>query len=200
MTPTGLSRFWEITCGAVGALMFAAGVWVALGGRGPQFDRQEEAVGGIIFAMFGLLCIAGSLKFRSSHTPLRRAVGGVAVRAPDRARIGGGIDVELAVTPQVDGDGLEVGLVCVHRQAVATRVATQYGRVPVPSIKEKTLSEDWQRVGPQRQFRFAIPAEAFPSSDGAADACMWRVAVRQSQRFRPDAMTVHPIWVDPAAI
>jgi hypothetical protein len=193
-----LMRFWEIATGVVGTAMFLAGVWVALGGRGPQFDRQEEAVGGVIFALGGLLCMAGSLKFRTMRTPLRRPVAGVAVRTQEQAHLGGTVNAELTVTPPASGADLEMGLLCVHRFNVARQVTTQYGRVPTAVIKEKVLAEQWLPVGNQRQFSFAVPPDAYPSGGDATNACTWRVVVRQPKRFRPDAITTVPIRVEPA--
>jgi hypothetical protein len=47
--------------GFVGTAMFAAGVWVAAGGRGARFDRQEELLGGLFFAAVGLVCTSVAL-------------------------------------------------------------------------------------------------------------------------------------------
>jgi hypothetical protein len=52
--------FWEPACFIVGAGMLGAGVFVAAGGRGSEFDRSEEALGGTFFALIGLLCVYGA--------------------------------------------------------------------------------------------------------------------------------------------
>src|SRR5688500_18149810 len=59
--------------GLVGAAMYAAGIWVAAGGRGPQFDRMEELLGGLFFAAGGLLCVFGALAIAERGRPKRSA-------------------------------------------------------------------------------------------------------------------------------
>lgn len=192
-----VGRFWEITCAVVGSLMFLAGAFVAMGGRGPGFDRQEELYGGIFFASFGLLAVFVALKMRNARIPLRRTVAGVALAVSPEARVGGAVDVDLTIDPGTTTDGLEVGLVCVRRMGGPNHAYTQYGRVPVANVREKKVSEQWQPVASGRHFAFTVPPDAPASSEGTNDADAWRVAVRRPLRFRRDAMTVVPIWVVP---
>jgi hypothetical protein len=52
--------------------MTIAGVFVAAGGRGPRFDRREEALGGAFFALMGLVCMWAVLRRRRRLPPGRR--------------------------------------------------------------------------------------------------------------------------------
>ena len=82
--------------GLVGLAMYAAGVWVAAGGRGPRFDRTEELLGGLVFAAGGSCASWGRLQSLSGagragpraceasrfNSPARRSVGATPSRSP----------------------------------------------------------------------------------------------------------------------
>jgi hypothetical protein len=174
--------------------MFVSGVFVAAGGRGPQFDRGEEAFGGTIFALGGLLCLYGAYVMRgrreSSRAPRLRGVR-LAV-TPDDARRGDEISVTLAAAG--GRRSLDVGLVCFERFDQQVRVYQRGASTVLRQIAESTVYELWQRAE-GGSLTFAIPDDAPYSWEGECVSYAWRVSARSVRRYRKDRRRDQPIWV-----
>lgn len=177
----------------VGAAMAAAGVWVALGGRGAGFDQAEEALGGSLFAGIGLLCVCGGYVMYRRRRPRRGPVlPGVQLRAQPEARRGAELMIELTVAPGTPVRDLQVGLICVERYDRAIR--HQAGELM--ETLEHIAYQDWQPVdGPTHGF--AIPQSAPYSYEGTHVSYAWRVSARRQQALRTDSRTDLPVWVSP---
>ena len=184
--------------GVVGTAMFVAGIWVAAGGRGDQFDRQEELWGGLFFAGCGLLCalVGWSNSRRVRHPRLRR--GTLAV---DRANLRRGDVVVATVTGALGDDSrLEVGLVCDERYDVAVRVAGNTGTTIVRQTHEVTVHEEWHPVPARASAHdatFRVPVGAPYSYEGDCVSYGWRLTARAVRRGRRDARLDRAIWVEP---
>ena len=177
--------------------MFAAGVWVAAGGRGAAFDRGEELWGGLLFAAFGLLVLYVVLVVwgGAGPRPARSLRGLTLSPLGEEARRGG--ELELVVRGRPSGvEHLEVGLVCVER--VDTEVRTQHA-VRRETV-ETTVAEEWQAVpagADPHTVRFDVPPDAPYSYEGDCVSFAWRVSARAPRRARPDERADEPIWVEP---
>src|SRR4051794_19772957 len=194
----GLPVLWWIV-GLVGLAMFVAGVLVA-GHIRRQFPWRDEAIGGTVFASFGLLCLAVAYmqyrKFRPAR--LRTRFGGVAL-AVDRDELRPGEAVTATVTHGAVED-LEVGLVCDERFDLIARAQTKAGPVSVRETNEAAAYEDWKPVDAavgEQVFTFEIPRDAPCSYEGDCLSYGWRVTARQVRRLRTDPRSDRPIWVRP---
>ena len=188
-------NFWGPVAAVVGTAMFAAGVWLAAGGRGPRFDRQEELFGGLFFAACGLLCVYGASVIWGRGRPKRdpRLRGASLAVSPSRIRRGDEVSIALTRAPEVAA--LEVGLACVERADVSVRV----NQADIRQTVETTVHEEWQAVpaGAVGSFAFRVPAESPYSYEGECLSIAWRMSVRAVRTGQPDERLDEPIWVEP---
>lgn len=194
-------NFWSPFVGVVGTAMFAAGIWVAAGGRGPRFDRQEELWGGLLFAAFGLLCVYGGLVMWERGRPKRhpRLRGATLSVIGGSLRRGGEVSVGCRRAQTSDGR-LEVGIVCEERYDVQVRVYVRSARTVRRQTAQATVYEQWQplpAVVGEQTFTFRVPVDAPYSYEGDCLSYAWRVSARAPVRLRKDPRTDEPIWVDP---
>ena len=187
--------------GIVGTAMYAAGVWVAAGGRGDRFDRQEELLGGLLFAAMGLLCVFAAFVIAGRGRPKRTLrLAGMTLRPEGETFRRGG---EIAVTfsgRRSDDDRLEIGIACDERFDTEVRVVTQGTPVVTRQLAEDVAHEEWQPVpagAAEHVARFAFPADAPYSYEGDYVSFAWRVSVRDVRPARADARHDEPIWVEP---
>lgn len=178
--------------------MLLAGVFVAAGGRGPRFDRTEEAFGGAFFAFFGAVCVYGAWVMYSGSRaagPSRLRGSSLAVQ-PDELRRGEELSVTFTGRGSED-DQLEVGLVCVERFDQQVRVYNRGASTVVRQTAEATVHQEWRPVEPvgERTFSFQIPSEAPYSYEGECVSYVWQVSARAVKRLRKDPRLDHPIWV-----
>lgn len=197
--------FWEWAVGLVGAAMAIAGVFVAAGGRGPQFDRTEEALGGAFFAAFGFLCMGVMYWTVRGRRPasLGKRVPGVTLGVErDEAERGEELRVTVMLSPRAANadDPLEVGLVCIERYDYTAHAQTKAGPVNVRQTRDGIAHEQWlpleHAVG-ERSFRLEIPTTAPYSYEGECVSYFWRVSVRAVRRLRADPRIDRPVWVRP---
>ena len=179
--------------GLVGLAMYAAGVWVAAGGRGPRFDRTEE-LGGLVFAAGGLLCVVGALAIAERGRPSRSArLRGITLQLVGEAfRRGDAVSVTLTGR-RSSGGRLEVGIACDER------FEQEVPDAPAKTMMETVAHEDWQAVpdsAREHTLDFTLPDDAPYSYEGDAVSFAWRVSVREARLGR-DARYDRPIWVDP---
>jgi hypothetical protein len=174
--------------------MLVAGVWVAAGGRGDEFDRQEELWGGLFFAAMGLMC--AFVGWSNSRTRRHPRLRGCALTV-DRELVRRGD--ELVVTFEASRDAatpVELGLVCDERYDVEVRTGTTVVR----QTHEATAHAEWQPVGRSARTSgatFRVPATAPYSYEGDCVSYAWRVTARGVRRGRRDARLDRPLWVDP---
>jgi hypothetical protein len=185
--------------GVVGTAMFAAGIWVAAGGRGSGFDRQEELYGGLFFGAVGLLCLFVALaSWETGRPQLRPRLRGAALAVDGEAfRRGDELTVTLSRTTDAP---LEVGLACDERVDTEARVFVRGASVVRRQTAEEAIHEQWQSAGAgagDRTFTFRVPDDAPYSYEGACVSWGWRVSARAARRLRKDARVDSPIWVDP---
>jgi hypothetical protein len=187
--------------GVVGTAMFAAGVWVAAGGRGARFDRQEELWGGLFFAAIGLLCVYGAFAIWNTGRPERHprlrgrrlSVAGAELRRGD----------EVSVTftgRRTTDDRLELGLACDERYDTEIRVFTRGVSTVVRQTGEEAVHEEWQTVPPgaaEHTVTFQVPPDVPYSYEGSCLSYAWRVSARAERPLRKDARYDEPIWVQP---
>lgn len=193
------SSLW-LFVGVVGTGMYAAGVWLAAGGRGPKFDRQEELLGGLFFVVMGLLAVYVALAYWEGGRP-RRVVRlrGVSLVASDMPRRGHELSVTFAGRRSDDGR-VEVGLVCDERCDVAVPVSVKGVATTLRQIGEETVREEWQPLPPgvvEHTFTFVVPADAPYSYEGECVSFAWRVSARAVRALREDQRFDQPIWVEP---
>jgi hypothetical protein len=178
--------------GVVGAGMFAAGIWVAAGGRGSRFDRSEELWGGLLFAVFGLLALYVVFVVWGGEG---RRLRGVALE-PTAETLRRGDELSLVVTTRGDGVApLEVGLVCIERADTELRTNVTVTR----ETAEATLVEEWQELpagAREHTVTFRIPSEAPYSYEGDCVSYAWKLSARAVEPGTPDARLDRPIWVD----
>jgi hypothetical protein len=185
----------------VGTAMYAAGVWIAAGGRGDRFDRQEELYGGLFFAAIGLMCLlVGFLRWRGGkprrHPRLR---GATLLIDSDGLRRGDEVPITL-IRPRANDDRLQVGLVCNERVDVEVRAQIRTGSMLVRQTAETTVHEEWRPVNRgelEQAFTFQLPAAAPYSYEGDCVSFAWQVSARAVRRWRQDARLDEPIWVQP---
>lgn len=181
----------------VGAGMFAAGIWVAAGGRGARFDRQEELWGGLFFAACGVLVlyvpVVAWARDRPRRDPrlreLKLSVAGDGLRRGDR------LSVAVAGRPP-EVARLQVGVACderfdteVHTNVMVTRETGQ-----------ATVYEDWQVAPPgpvEHTVTFELPVDAPYSYEGDCVSYAWRVSARAVRAGLEDPRLDEPIWVEP---
>jgi len=186
--------------GAVGAAMFAAGVWVAAGGRGARFDRAEELYGGLFFAAMGLLCVYGAFVVADRGRPERhpRLRGTVLSAGGTDFRRGDEVSVRFA--GRATDDRLEIGVACDERYDTETRVYSRGVSTVVRRLGEATVHQAWQ-AGPEgaaeHTASFQLPFVAPYSYEGTCLSYAWRISARAVRRARKDARHDEPIWVDP---
>ena len=185
--------------------MAITGVFVAAGGRGPRFDRTEEALGGAFFAAFGFLCLGlvySSVRRRRPARLGKRMPGAALGVDRDEARRGEEVRVTVTLSPgAASADGpLEVGLVCVERYDYTARAQTKAGPVDVRQTRDATAHEQWlpvERAAGEQSFVLETPRTAPYSYEGECVSYFWRVSVRAVRRLRADPRIDHPIWVRP---
>jgi len=176
--------------------MFAAGVWVAAGGRGSRFDRQEELWGGLLFAAFGLLALYVVIVVWGQQSERHPRLRGVTLSlTSDRVRRGD--ELSVVVTGRMpDMERLELGLICDERSdtEVHTNVAI------VHETAETTVLEEWQVVptlAVEATCTFRVPPASPYSYEGDCVSFAWRIAARAARAGQPDARLEEPIWVEP---
>jgi hypothetical protein len=181
--------------------MFAAGVWVAAGGRGARFDRQEEFLGGLLFGAMGLLCVYGAFVIWEAGQPKRHPRLRGTRLSVGPAELRRGDEVTVTFTGRRTGDDrLEVGLACDERYDTETRVFTRGVRTVVRQMGEETVHEDWHPVpigAAEQSVTFRVPPDAPYSYEGSCLSYAWRVSARAVRTARPDARLDQPIWVEP---
>jgi hypothetical protein len=177
--------------------MFAAGVWVAAGGRGARFDRQEELWGGLFFGAVGLLCLFVALAQREKGRPRQHRLlrGATLSVAPGDVRRGEQVSVTLA-DARGRSEPLEVGLACDERVDTEVRVFARGASVRRRQTAESTIHEEWQPAH-GGTFTFLIPAGLPYSYEGSCVSWSWRVSARTAKRLRTDPRADLPIWVEP---
>jgi hypothetical protein len=181
--------------------MFAAGVWIAAGGRGSRFDRQEELWGGLFFGACGLLCLFVALAQRERGRPREhpRLRGAALAVDRDAVRRGGELSVTLTDARGRD-EPLEVGLACDERVDTEVRVYVRGTSVVRRQTTENTIYEEWQSapVGAGEQaFTFGVPDELPYSYEGDCVSWAWRLSARTAKRLRKDPRLDRPVWVEP---
>lgn len=187
--------------GVVGTAMFAAGVWVAAGGRGARFDRREELWGGLLFAAIGLVCVYGAFAISGAGRPQRHRRLRGARLSVDRTTPRRGD--ELIVTfagPSAGGDRLELGIACDERYDREVRTYARGVSMVVRQTGEETVHEEWKAVPAgtvAHEVALRIPRDAPYSYEGSCLSYSWRVSARAVRPRRPDARFDQPIWVDP---
>lgn len=184
--------------GLAGVVMYAAGVWVAAGGRGPRFDRKEELFGGLLFAAGGLFCVYGGLVIAGRGRPKQSArLRGVTLQVAGET-FRRGDDVSVTFTGRgSSGDRLQVGIACDERfdQEVQTD-----SPVEIRQLVEAIVHESWQAVpagAGEHTLGFTLPVDAPYSYEGDSVSFAWRVSVREARRRARDARYDRPIWVEP---
>lgn len=187
--------------GLVGTGMWMAGVWAAAGGRGAEFDRQEELLGGIIFALGGLLCVYGAWAMQEKGRPKRHPRLRGMTLTTDRADLRRGEEVAITFLGKRGGDDpLEVGLVCAERYDMEVRARAGGATVVTRETAEARVHEQWQAVPPgvdEQTFTFTVPREAPYSYEGDCVSYVWFASARAVKPLRKDARLEEPIWVRP---
>jgi hypothetical protein len=187
--------------GVVGTAMFAAGVWVAAGGRGAGFDRREELLGGLFFAAMGLLCVYGAMVIWQRGEPRRHPRLRRTTLSVDGETLHRGDEISVTLSsPQTNDDRLEVGLACDERFDTQVRVYVRGASTVRRQTGEVTVYERWQPVAPGvdgQTFRFTVPTEAPYSYEGDCVSFAWRVSARAVRPLRKDPRVDRPIWVEP---
>lgn len=186
--------------GLVGTAMFAAGVWLAAGGRGPRFDRAEELYGGLFFGSMGLLCVYGAFVIGTRGLPRRhpRLRGTTLDAEGTDFRRGEEVSVTFAGRRTSD-DRLEIGIACDERYDTETRVYSRGVSTVVRQIGEATVHEEWQPVpagAVEYTATFGLPADAPYSYEGSCLSYAWRISARAVRPLRKDARHDEPIWVE----
>jgi hypothetical protein len=194
-------KLWVPFVSVVGTGMLGAGIWVAAGGRGDEFDRGEELVGGIIFALGGLLCIYGAAVLRRKGTPKRPArLRGITLTVNGEGQRRGE-DISVTCTgKRKEDDRLEVGLVCVERYDMQVRVHARGASTVLRQTAEATVHEQWQPVPTavgEQTFVFKVPEDAPYSYEGDCVSYAWLASARALRRLRRDPRLQTPIWVLP---
>lgn len=194
-------NFWGPVAGLVGTAMFAAGIWVAAGGRGARFDRQEELWGGLFFAAIGLLCVYGGFVMWERGRPKRHPRLRGTTLAVDGGSLRRGEAVSVACIRGQPNDRLEVGIACEERYDVQVRVYMRPASMVRRQTAQATIYEQWQSVPPggagEHAFTFHVPIDAPYSYEGDCVSYVWRISARAPARLRKDARTDEPIWVEP---
>jgi hypothetical protein len=190
---------WSPFIAFVGTAMFMAGVWIAAGGRGGAFDRQEELWGGIFFASMGLMCIYGAGVVHGKGRPKRHPQlrGTTLSVEPASPRRGEEVKITVAGKPRDDAR-LEVGLVCAERYDMQVRVYVRGATVVRRETAEAYTHEQWQAVVPtagEQTFTFAVPRDAPYSYEGECVSYVWFASARTVKRLRKDPRLEEPIWV-----
>ena len=185
----------------VGTGMYMTGVWAAAGGRGPEFDRQEELWGGILFALLGLMCVFGAYAMQGKGRPKRHPrLGGCTLSvAPGDPRRGERVSITFAGTPQEQG-GLEVGLVCKERFDMKVHAQVQGSGMVRRETAEANAHEQWQALAPgatEQTFTFVVPHGGPYSYEGDCVSYVWLASARAVKRMRADPRVEEPLWVRP---
>lgn len=197
--------FWEWAVGLVGAGMAIAGVFVAAGGRGPEFDRTEEALGGAFFAAFGFLCVGLVYWTLRKRLPLslgKRLPGTALGVERDEARRGEELRVTVTLSARAarTDDPLEGGLLCIERYDYTAHAQTKAGPIALRQTRDATAYEQWlplEHAAGDQSFLLEIPTTAPYSYEGDCVSYAWRVSARVVRNLRSDPRIDHPIWVRP---
>ena len=192
-------KTWSPFIAIVGTGMFMAGVWVAAGGRGTSFDRQEELWGGIFFALMGLMCIYGAGVIGAQGQPKRHPhLRGTTLSVePSDPRRGEEVSITFA-GHRGDDDRLEIGLVCQERYDQEVRVYASGATVVRRQTAEAAAHEEWRAVPPaarEQTFTFVVPHDAPYSYEGDCVSYAWFAAARAVRPKRKDPRHEEPIWV-----
>jgi hypothetical protein len=201
------NRPWlEGFVGFVGTAMALTGLFVALGGRGDEFDAGEEAIGGAMFGLIGAVCAGWAYSMWRRRRPAKLPVNlpgvDLAVEGADPRR-GDELTVTLSLglgAAADEGDRFEVGLVCVERYDRKVKSRHRGGTTTIRLSQDATAYEDWRPVTPapgSQTFRFAIPQAAPYSYEGDCVSYCWRVSARVARPLRADPRHDQPIWVQP---
>ena len=190
---------WPPFVAFVGTAMFMAGVWIAAGGRGGGFDRQEELWGGIFFAAMGLMCVYGAGVIRGKGRPKRhpRLRGTTLSVEPASPRRGEQVNITVAGKPR-EGEQLEVGLVCAERYDIRVGAYVSGASVFRRETAEAYTHEQWQAVAPavgEQTSTFTVPRDAPYSYEGECVSYVWFASARTTKRLRKDPRLEEPIWV-----
>jgi hypothetical protein len=185
----------------VGTAMYAAGVWMAAGGRGHRFDRQDEFLGGVLFGAIGLFCLAVALMKWQAGRPRRhpRLRGMKLSVAGDSLRRGGEVSVSVTGRPTPE-DRIEVGLACDERYDTEVRTYARGVSVVIRQTEEELVHEQWQELAPaaaEQTFTFVVPVDAPYSYEGDCISYGWRVSARAVRPRQRDPRLDSPIWVEP---
>lgn len=195
------SKAWSPFIAFVGTCMFMAGVWIAAGGRGTSFDRQEELWGGILFGLMGLMCIYGAGVIGGQGKPKRHPLlsGTKLSVEPADPRRGDEVSITFA-GERSDDDRLEIGLVCQERYDQEVRVYVRGASVVRRQTAEEAAHEQWQAVPAgvrERTFTFVVPQDAPYSYEGDCVSYAWFASARAVRPRRKDPRLEEPIWVRP---
>jgi len=202
----GGSTLWEWFTAFVGSGMVIGGLFVAAGGRGSKFNPWEEAIGGLVFAFFGAVCVAWAYSLRRKRRPLRladRLPGAALAVDRDDARRGERLSVTLTLASSsgsADDGPLEVGLVCVEIYDYQVVAQTRAGPVYVRQTREANAHEEWRKVertAGDQSVEFELPRDAPYSYEGDCVSYAWRVSARIARTLRSDPRIDHAVWVLP---
>jgi hypothetical protein len=186
--------------GLVGTAMFVAGIWAAAGGRGDEFNRQEELFGGLFFAAGGLLCMYGAFAvWRRGQAKRHRRLRGTKL-AVSGGPIRRGDEVSVTIARRRTDDLVEVGLACDERYDVEVPVTVKGASSVMRQTAVATIHEQWQTVPADARdgvFQFSLPVDLPYSYEGDCVSYAWRVAARAAKPLRKDARLDQPIWVEP---
>jgi hypothetical protein len=181
--------------------MFVSGVFIAAGGRGPEFDRMEELLGGLFFGGMGLLIVAVSYLQLRARIPMRlRARVPGANLAVERLDVRRGDEVTATLTLNAAAEGIRLGIVCVERYDLQSRAYTKGGPITIRQTNEATAYEEWQpveAVAGEHSRTFRIPRDGPYSYEGDCVSYAWRISARALRRLRADPRLDQPIWVQP---
>ena len=193
------SKTWSPFIAFVGTCMFMAGVWIAAGGRGTSFDRQEELWGGIFFGLMGLMCVYGAGVIGGQGQPKRHPQlrGLTLICEPADPRRGDQVSISVA-GESGDHDQLEIGLVCKERYDQEVRVYVRGANVVRRQTAEEEAHEQWQAASPavrEQTFTFVVPQDAPYSYEGDCVSYAWFASARSVKPKRKDPRLEVPIWV-----
>lgn len=204
---SGLTGFtvWEWFTGVVGAGMVGGGVFLAVGGRGGSFDPREEALGGSVFAFFGLVCVFQAYRWHRGNHPLKLAkrLPGITLAVDtETVKRGSSLSIMLTFSSKAAGkeEQLEVGVVCTELYDYQVRAQTRAGPIDVRQTGRANAHERWERVNLReggRTFSFEVPTDAPYSYEGECISYAWRASVRDVRQLRSDPRLDLPFWVLP---
>lgn len=193
-------QFWAWFLMICGTGMYAAGVWLAAGGRGSRFDRLEELLGGLFFVVMGLLAVYLGLAWWERGRPRRHprlrgtslVLGGELLRRGD--------EVSVTYSGRHADENIEVGLACDERFDVQVPVYVKGMTTVLRQTRDGVAYEQWQPLpagAVEQTFTFSVPADAPYSYEGDCVSYAWRVSARRVKALQEDPRFDQPIWVEP---